>query len=97
MSTYQELSKEFIRSWNHHGMRTEQGQNPHQLFTSELQSTGSAALGFFEEVLDTYGIEGAENTPVGGDEQGIEIPPIDIKISERQMEMLQNLVNQVKS
>ena len=32
-----------------------------------------------------------------GDEQGIEVPPIDIPISEQRMEMLQNLVNPLDS
>ena len=92
--------QEFIQSWNHHGKQTERGQNPHQLFTSgsiQLQNAGSTALDFFEEVLDTYGIEDTGNTSVDDDEQGIEVPPIDIRISEQQMEMLQNLVNPLDS
>lgn len=92
--------QEFVQSWNHHGMRTEQGQTPHQLFTSgslQLQNAGSTALDFFEEVLDTYGIEDTGNAHMDGDEEGIEVPPIDIQISEQQMGMLRNLVNPLES
>ena len=92
--------QEFVQSWNHHGIRTEQGLTPHQLFTSgslQLQNAGSTALDFFEEVLDTYGIEDTGNVPMNDDEQGIEVPSIDTQISEQQIEALRNLVNPLES
>lgn len=90
---------EFVQSWNHHGMRTERGQTPHQLFTSgslQLQNAGSTALDFFEDVPDTYGIENTQNA-LTHDEQGIEVPPIDIHITEQHMNMLRSLINPLES
>ena len=92
--------QEFVQSWNHHGMQTERGLTPHQLFTSgslRLQNAGSTALDFFEEVLDTYGIEDTGNVSMDSDEQGVEVPPIDTQISEQQMGILRNLVNPLES
>ena len=42
--------QEFIGAWNHHGVRTEHGQTPNQLFTSgslQVRNSGMAALDFF--------------------------------------------------
>ena len=51
--------QEFIQSWNHHGMRIERGQNPHQLFTSgslQLQNAGNTALDFLKKSLILMGL-----------------------------------------
>ena len=77
-------------------MQTEQGQIPHQLFLT-VAKCRQYRFGFFEEVLDTYGIEDTGNAHMDGDEEGIEVPPIDIQISEQQMGMLRNLVNPLES
>ena len=41
--------QEFLGSWNHHGVRTEHGRSPNQLFTAgslQLRNSGMAALDF---------------------------------------------------
>ena len=81
-------------------MRTERGMTPHQLFTAgslQLLNNGSTALDFFKDILDTYGTKDTGNIPLDGDEQGIEVPPINAQISEQHMRMLRNLVNPLDS
>ena len=52
--------QEFVGSWNHHGVRTEHGQSPNQLFTVgslQLWNSGIAALDVFDTVTETYGVD----------------------------------------
>lgn len=47
----------FVNAWNNHGLRTERGQTPNQLFTAgalRLRNAGLAALDFFDEVSGMY-------------------------------------------
>ena len=45
--------EDFKNAWNHHGVRTEKGMTPHQLFTSgmlKLKHSGLTAMDFFEQI-----------------------------------------------
>ena len=74
--TYQAL-QEFIQSWNYHRSRTE---STSAIYIRLLTVTNCWQYysRFFEEVLDTHGIEDAGNTPMDGDKQRIEVRAIDI-------------------
>lgn len=50
----------FKEGWNNHGIRTQHGLSPCQLFVGgalQLRQSGQVALDFFETVDDGYGID----------------------------------------
>ncbi len=65
--------QQFKEAWNSHGLRTEKGQTPNQIFTAgmlTLRYSGLNAVDVFESVSGEYGLseEGASN--VEGDDEG---------------------------
>lgn len=88
----------FQDAWNNHGIRTERGYTPNQLFTAgalRLRNAGSTALDFFDAVPDTYGIEGegVANGSSDSDEEGVVVPPVCFELTEEQFSLLQRTVN----
>lgn len=86
---------EFKDAWNSHKVRTEQGLTPSQLFTSgalQLRESGLSALDFFDRVTDNYGVEEEGVTPYDDDE-GVEVPPCQLNLSEDQLEELKETVD----
>jgi hypothetical protein len=89
--------QQFLEAWNNHGVRTEHGQTPNQLFTSgslRLRNSGLAALDFFDSVPETYGID--SDLGVSDDEddtEGVEIPPTELDLSSENISELQSSVN----
>ena len=93
---------EFKAYWNHHGIRTQSGMSPQQLFTSgmlRLQSSGLTAMNFFDTVEESYGDE--EEGLVGNDvadcddnsDEGVTVPPIPIHLTDEEIEELSHLIN----
>ena len=86
----------FQEGWNHHGIRTEHNRTPNQLFAFgalQLQQSGLAALDFFEQVSEDYGII---EDGLASDEsslEGVPIPTNTIELSEEQIQQLHNFVN----
>ena len=88
--------EQFHAAWNDHGVRTEGGQTPNQLFTAgalRLQNSGLPVVDFFQMVPDDYsneeeGIASEEDT--GG---GVEVPPLAIELTEEQLLQLQSAVD----
>ena len=93
--------EQFTDAWNYHGIRTEHGQTPNQLFTAGsilLRNRGLIALDFLDTVSDIYGIQNDFTNTDHEQEQdelevGIEIPPTELDISDAQKEILENTVN----
>lgn len=90
--------QQFVEAWNNHGVRTEHGHTPNQLFTAgslQLQNAGLSALDFFDQVDETYGIDQGLGVSTASDEddEGIEIPSIDLGMTDDQIEELQSTVN----
>ena len=90
--------KEFMSYWNHHGIRTQSGMSPHQLFTTgmlRLRNSGLTAMDCFDSVNESYGDE--EEGLVGDDEDdcedGVTVPPLSIDLSDEQMQQLRDQVN----
>ena len=51
---------EFRSTWNSHGIRTQEGSTPQQLFTTgmlRLRNSGLTAMDFFDGVSETNGQE----------------------------------------
>ena len=87
----------FAQGWNSHGIRTEHGLSPNQLFTRgmlQLRESNYTALDFFDHIDDSYGLdeEGTTQQDVGDDE-GISIPRSTVQLPLDQMQILQQEVN----
>ena len=90
--------QQFLEAWNHHGMRTECGQTPHQIFTAgslRLRHSGLSALDFFDTVTETYGVDSdlGVTSDETDDEEGVEVPATDLDISPEQISELQSTVD----
>ena len=92
--------EEFVGAWNNHAIRTEHGQTPNQLFTArslQLQNSGLTALDFFDVVTNLYGADDEPSYSPYSDEQdddeGIEIPEIDVHLTDEHWEHLQALID----
>ena len=90
--------QQFVEAWNNHGVRTEHGQTPNQLFTVgslQLRNAGLTALDFFDQVTDNYGIDSDLGVSIASDEddEGVEVPQTELEISDDQIAELQSLVN----
>lgn len=87
--------EQFIDAWNNHGIRTEHGQTPNQLFTAGsllLRNRGLIALDFFDTVPDIYGIQ-SDFASTELERDGIEVPATELDISDEQIEILENGVH----
>ena len=83
----------FQASWNNHRIRTEKGLTPNQLFTTgmlRLQNSGLAAVDFFSQVPESYGIE-EDGVSTFDDE--VEIPTVALTLSDTELATLQSVVN----
>ena len=64
----------FKEGWNNHGVRTEHGQSPNQLFVTgalQLRESGLIALDFFENIDESYGID---EEVLAFEESGVTVP-----------------------
>ena len=87
--------RSFKQSWNHHEVRSEHNRTPHQLFTEgalRLQSTGLAALDFFNNVSESYGIEELGIVPEE-DGEGVEVPQNRLRLQDEHYALLQQQVD----
>jgi len=85
--------QEFASTWNNHGLCTESGQTPNQLFTAgalNLRHSGNLALDFFSTVPGDYGTE-EEGTAPDESESGIEVPSVSFSITQTQLSELHNI------
>ena len=92
--------RQFVEAWNHHGVRTECGQTPHQIFTAgslRLRHSGLSALDFFDTVAESYGVDSdlgvADDPEANEDPEGVEVPATELDISPEQTTELQSTVN----
>jgi len=86
----------FQEAWNNHGLRTERGQTPNQLFTAgalRLHNAGLVSLDFFDAVPDAYGIDEEGVGSPGSDEEGVVVPPLDFELTGEQLRELQAAVH----
>ena len=75
----------FREAWNNHGLQTERGQTPNELFTAgalRLRYAGLTSLDFFDEISDTYGIDDEQAVGEYDDDEGITVPPVDFELTE---------------
>ena len=85
---------EFKEGWNNHGIRTEQGQSPHQLYVAgalRLQLSGLTALDFFEDVDGQYGIE-EEGLAASEESNAVSVPVVRFGLIDEDLHQLQHEV-----
>ena len=78
--------QEFASAWNNHGLRTENGQTPNQIFTAgalNLRYSGIVALDF-SIVPEGYGTE-EEGTAPDESYNAVEVPHIYFNITQAQL------------
>ena len=88
--------RDFKDAWNHHGVRTERGMTPNQLFTSgmlKLKHSGLTAMDFFDIVDESYGVDEEGLVPPEDDDEGVEIPRNTIELSEQQLTELTETID----
>ncbi len=76
----------FRSSWNEHGLRTERGQTPNQLFT-----TGVLRMSFFERDYGT--VEEGSGSVANTLQSGVPVPRISVTPSDNQMINLRSSVD----
>ena len=70
--------------------------SPRQLFVSsalQLYHSGLAALDFFNDVDDSYGINEEEEISIPEEPEGVVIPESTIRLAPEQLELLQQCIN----
>ena len=93
--------QQFAQGWNHHGIRTEHGLSPNQLFTRDmlqLRESNYTALDFFDRVDDNYGLDEEDATQQNtdnddDDQEGVTIARSSVQLSYDQLQLLQQEVN----
>lgn len=86
----------FRDGWNNHGLRTMHNSSPRQLFVSgalQLYHSGLAALDFFNDVDDSYGIDEEEEISIPEEPEGVVIPESTIRLAPEHLELLQQRIN----
>ena len=86
----------FSQGWNSHGIRTESGMSPNQLFTAgalRLQRSQLIAVDFFDQVDEDYGIDEDGSGPTPDDSEGVSIPRSAVQLSDEEMDELQQAVD----
>ena len=99
MSTFLESTQQFVEAWNHHGVRTECGQTPHQnlIFTAGSLRLRHSGLSALDTVAESYGVDSdlgvADDPEANEDPEGVEVPATELDISPEQTTELQSTVN----
>ena len=90
---------QFKLSWNSHGVRTERGRTPNQLFTEgalRLRNSGQIAVDFSDDASELYGVDFKdESIPPDDDPEdaGVVIPTIQVNISDEQIKELKTTID----
>ena len=91
--------KQFKEAWNCHGLRTERGKNPNQLFTAgllRLRYSGLDTVNPFEDFSDEYRESeegGSHNEEAVDDDQGVSVPQLSISIVPMQLSRIHEAVS----
>ncbi len=82
----------FQSTWNNHGLRTEHGQTPQQLFMAgvlKLRQSGLTAVDFFDRVDEYYGSQGDDDSfGIIDDYEGVPVPDSYISPTQDQLSEL---------
>lgn len=88
--------EEFVSTWNNHGVRTEHGKSPNQIFTEgalRLRNSGLVAVDFFDSAFDVDSTNSQDYVMPDDDTEGITIPTITLNINEEELDELRATVD----
>lgn len=84
----------FMDAWNNHGIRTEHGKTPNQIFTEgvlQLRNSGLVAFDFFDTNLNSYG--SSSDYVLSESTEGINIPATHLNLNDEQLDELRALID----
>ena len=89
--------KKFVDQWNHHGISTEQGLSPLQLWTESILRCAAEGNSTLDDILvneDVESYELPETNEFQNDENGVVVPKSSINLTNDQLAYVQNLAGQ---
>ena len=92
--------EEFVNQWNHHGISTERGSSPLQLWTESILRCATESNSTLDDVLvneevEYYELQGDDEFE--NDQAGVVVPESSLNLSEDQLAYVQNLSRQNNS
>ncbi|KAI8478385.1 hypothetical protein Bbelb_438850 [Branchiostoma belcheri] len=97
----EELSKAFVRAWDHHRISSAGNMSPNQMWVrGSLQAGGEEVMGASDDQAgdNMYGVDWDGPTPLQDlEEDGIVVPQICCRLSEEQLASLRTAVNPVSA
>ena len=87
---------EFIKCWNKHTLSKTGGHSPMKLYTKEmirLRQSNLPAFDYLDSISEYYGSEDDDDDVAVSSKNSLEIPPIDINLSEDCLEILKLMVD----
>jgi hypothetical protein len=88
--------EEFVTDWNNHPLSTEGNRSPNQLWYSGMRSllhSNHTAMSEHNADWTEYGVDEEGPIPVINADNHVDLPPLEITITDHQMEDLQSSVN----
>ena len=83
---------EFRKQWNHHGLSTEHGLSPIQLYTSGIlenaNSDNKAINSIFTSEPELFGIDPDGPIPISDEDYQVTVPDVEIELTAAQSEAL---------
>ena len=97
--------QDFLGQWNYHGLSTEHGMNPRELFMSGMVERIGTNLTAVRDVFDRDGVPAAETSdgtniiPANIEEilgrTRVEVPSLDCPLTQEQVEFIQGQLNAI--
>lgn len=87
---------EFIKGWNKHTLSKTGGQSPLKLYAKEmirLRQSNLPAFDYFDSISEYYGSEEDDDDIAVLPKNSLDIPPIEINLTEDGLEILKLIVN----
>lgn len=91
--------EEFKLTWNNHGVRTEHGKTPNQIFTEgalRLRNSGLIAIDFFDIVTNVYGRD-SEEYSLPEEEDDDAVPATTLNISDEHIDELRSTIDPLQT
>ena len=86
----------FMATWNNHGVRTEHGKTPNQIFTEgalRLRNSGLVAFDFFESTFDVHDSSSEYSEDENAEAEGITVPATTLNINDEELDELRATVD----
>ena len=85
--------KEFKQQWMHHGLRTEHGSSPMQLYTEGLLRSVNSGHPALESIRTDFGVDPEGPFSINREDYQVTVPEIDLQLTDAQLTYLCNTCN----